>query len=376
MLGISRDFYSDLYSKKETEDAAQQAIISDFKKRLTLEASDLLEQDYTLEQLKEALDSCKFGSSPGPDGLPFEFYRKTWIYSGSILLAYLNSLPLYTPEELPPSEFHIHLIHKKGNHSLMANKRPISILNTDQRLFSQVHNKRLTKQIHHLVAPTQTGFIPGRWIGSNVEEIQAAMDLEESHPGLLASMDFEKAYDQVSHQYLAKLLPSLGFGPKACSWYSTTFSNQTSKIYLNGWLSNSLQVLSGVRQGDPLAPTLFALAIEGFAAQLRKHTKGITSAYLPPLKELLFADDVSCFLRDYNDVSNLEQALAAYCQGSGARLNFAKSFLYPLGKFRHAPLLKQAHNQWTVQTHQFRCLGVQVGVKWTDKLSGTPLPRF
>ncbi|KAM0745938.1 hypothetical protein T439DRAFT_271246, partial [Meredithblackwellia eburnea MCA 4105] len=78
----------------------------------------------------------------------------------------------------------------------------------------------------------------------------------------------------------------------------------------------------------------------------------------------LFADDANCFLSDYNDADQLEQCLDIYCQASGGKINFSKSLLYPLGKYRLPPLYQATWRTWKVDlVDEFRVLGVQVGIQ-------------
>lgn len=364
MLGAAKDFFSSLYSPKACDPSSLSLLLAGIERKLSPSDAAELEEDYTSEELATALKSCQRRSSPGPDGIPFEFYSATWKATGPILLAAINFIPTQVSTDLPLKEAHIHLPHKKGDHSDLSNKRPISIMNTDERLFSQAHNKRLAPLLHTIINPSQTGFIPGRWIGHNIAEMQCAMDTHESHEGLIASMDFEKAYDRISHEYMKAIFEGMGFGPKVLNWFASTYLQQTARVFLNGWLSDAFSIASGVRQGDPLAPSLFAIIIEGFACLIRKMTAGIKlhKDYLLPLKESLFADDAVCFLRDYSDFHQLQKAITIYCLASGSKLNDHKSFLYPLGKYRLPPLLRTSYSSWTVSTEPFRHLGVRVGI--------------
>ncbi|SCV73863.1 BQ2448_6293 [Microbotryum intermedium] len=189
-------------------------------------------------------------------------------------------------------------------------------------------------------------------------------------------MDFEKAYDRLSHTYLDAVLRAVGIGPKARQWYRATYSNQSASIFLNGWLSAAFNVLSGVRQGDPLAPSLFVLAIEGFACQIRSRVKGMESAGLQTIRELLSADDACCALLDHSDLEHLNQAIRLYERASVSKLSKAKSFLYPLGSHRDHPIATHL-GTWRLSNSQFRYLGIQVGVDiaedagWDEVMSST-----
>ncbi|SCV74443.1 BQ2448_8082 [Microbotryum intermedium] len=336
MLGAASDYFESVYQDRPIDDAALEEIIDGLAStRFSPADSHKLERAYPLEEMTKAQESCKSNSSPGPDGLSVEFYRATWTVTGPILRDVINSIPTegLSAEPSPRNIAHIHLIHKRGDRDQLVNKRPISLINADERIISQGHNQRLAPLLESLIGPTQRGFVPNCWIGTNIAEVQCLMDPEipGSPPvsGLLAVMDFEKAYDRLSHTYLDAVLRAVGLGPKARQWYRATYTNQSASIFLNGWLSAAFDVLSGVRQGDPLAPSLFVLAIEGCACQIRSRVKGIESPGLQTIRELLFADDACCALHDLSDLQDLNRAIGLYERASASKLSNAKSFLYP-----------------------------------------------
>ncbi|SCV69872.1 BQ2448_1266 [Microbotryum intermedium] len=356
MLGAASDYFESVYQDRPIDDAALEEIIDGLAStRFSPADSHKLERAYPLEEMTKAQESCKSNSSPGPDGLPVEFYRATWTVTGPILRDVINSIPTegLSAEPSPRNVAHIHLIHKRGERDQLVNKRPISLINADERIISQAHNQRLAPLLESLIGPTQRGFV------------QCLMDPEipGSPPvsGLLAVMDFDKAYDRLSHTYLDAVLRAVGLGPKARQWYRATYTNQSASVFLNGWLSAAFDVLSGVRQGDPLAPSLFVLAIEGFACQIRSRIKGIESPGLQTIRELLFADDACCALHDLSDLHDLNRAIGLYERASARRLSNAKSFLYPLGSFRNHPIVPRL-GTWRLSDSQFRYLGIQVGV--------------
>ncbi|SCV70671.1 BQ2448_3433 [Microbotryum intermedium] len=368
MLGAASDYFESVYQDRPIDDAALEEIIDGLAStRFSPADSHKLERAYPLEEMTKAQESCKSNSSPGPDGLPVEFYRATWTVTGPILRDVINSIPTegLSAEPSPRNIAHIHLIHKRGDRDHLVNKRPISLINADERIISQAHNQRLAPLLESLIGPTQRGFVPNRWIGTNIAEVQCLMDpgLPGSVPvsGLLAVMDFEKAYDRLSHTYLDAVLRAVGLGPKARQWYRATYTNQSASIFLNGWLSAAFDVLSGVRQGDPLAPSLFVLAIEGFACQIRSRVKGIESPGLQTIRELLFADDACCALHDLSDLKHLDRAIRLYERASASKLSTTKSFLYPLGSFRDHPVAPRL-GTWRLSASHFRYLGIQVGV--------------
>ncbi|SGZ08700.1 BQ5605_C030g10811 [Microbotryum silenes-dioicae] len=177
------------------------------------------------------------------------------------------------------------------------------------------------------------------------------------------SLKLEEAYPlEEMKKAQAAFLCAVGLGPKARQWYRATYTNQSASIFLNGWLSATFDILSGVRQGDPLAPSLFVLAIEGFACQIRLRVKGIDIAGLQNVRELLFADDVCCALHNLSDLDHLNRAIELYERASASKLSNVKSFLYPLGAFRDRSIAPDL-GTWRLSDSQFRYLGIQVGVE-------------
>ena len=51
--------------------------------------------------------------------------------------------------------------------------------------------------------------------------------------GFLAAIDFEKAFDSISHQFLLDVLKVFGFGNIFCSWINTMY-NDVSSCVMNG----------------------------------------------------------------------------------------------------------------------------------------------
>ena len=82
-------------------------------------------------------------------------------------------------------------------------------------------------------------------------------------------------------------------------WIKTFYTNISSCVLNNGFVTDLFNVRCGVRQGDPLSPLLFIFAIEVLACRIRddKEIKGILIDE-EEIKLSLFANDMTCFLRD------------------------------------------------------------------------------
>ena len=112
-------------------------------------------------------------------------------------------------------------------------------------------------------------------------------------------MDFQKAFDFSDHSFLIKVLERFNFGPYFLQWVKTFYTNVSSCVLNNGFTTDIFPVQCGVRQGDPISPLLFIFALEVLACQIRDYGKirGIV-VNNEDIKLMLFADDMTCFLRD------------------------------------------------------------------------------
>ena len=72
-------------------------------------------------------------------------------------------------------------------------------------------------------------------------------------PAILVSLDQEKAFDRVNHEFMMRVLQKFGFGPSFCGWVNLLYSKASSRIIFNGSLSPPLFFFRGVL--DRVAPS-------------------------------------------------------------------------------------------------------------------------
>ena len=203
-----------------------------------------------------ALGGLQTGKSPGSDGLPTEFYKAFWQDLGDVLVLVLNErfhtgiLTDSQPEGL------LRLLYKKDDRRLVKNWRPISLLNTDYKLASKVITERLKRVMQSIVHKDQTCGVVGRSIFSNLQLIRDMLDMidKTNETGILVTLDQEKAFDRVDHDFLKRVLLKFGFGPSFRGLVSLFYKNVFSPIICNGSLSAPVFLGRGVRQGCPLCP--------------------------------------------------------------------------------------------------------------------------
>ena len=142
--------------------------------------------------------------------------------------------------------------------------RPISLLNCVYKIASGVIAARIKSILHKLIHSDQTGFNAGRYIGENTRLIYDIMQYTEENniPGLLLSVDFEKAFDSVSWPFIYKVMEFFGFGNSIISWIKTFNNNLKLSLNQCGNLSSFFNIDRGCCQGDPVSTFLFTLCAE------------------------------------------------------------------------------------------------------------------
>ena len=163
---------------------------------------------------------------------------------------------------------------------------------------------------------------------SPVRSVFDVMDftLKENVPGLLIFIDFQKAFDSLEWNFLLNCLEACNFGPDFIKWVKTFYKNIQSCVVNNGLMSDYSTQERGVRQGDPLSPYLFVVAVESLAIAIRKNPaiRGIMIGN-EETKLLQYADNMTAVLSDINSAQALFDLLEVFKKPSGLMINTTKT---------------------------------------------------
>lgn len=155
----------------------------------------------------------------------------------------------------------IKLVLKGGDPRSLKNWRPLTMQTTTLKIISKIIARRFKKVIDHLVDGQQTGFIRGRSILDNILAFRVGQDFVRSKYIVVVffMIDFMKAYNKVSHTFLAATLRSMKLSEKFISLVMGLLLQSTSKVHQNGYFTQEILLTRGIQQVCPLAPLIYAI---------------------------------------------------------------------------------------------------------------------
>ena len=113
-------------------------------------------------------------------------------------------------------------------------------------------------------------------------------------------------FDTIEWNFIHKCIELYNFGPNIRKWISILYKNVESSVVNAGFMTNYLKVSRGVRQGCPLSPFLFVLAVELLAPKIYQD-QSCRGTELPNgqnAKISKFADDATLILQDTKSLRN------------------------------------------------------------------------
>ncbi|MES9992837.1 MAG: reverse transcriptase domain-containing protein, partial [Candidatus Thiodiazotropha sp.] len=242
---------------------------------------------FTPLEVESILKTLPVAKASGPNGLSNRILRElSKELSYPYCLLFNQSLRLGT---VPASykEANVCPVPKKSDLSEVSNYRPISLLNSENKVFERLIFKHLFNHLrdNNLLSSLQSGFLPG---DSTVNQLTFLYNtfcqaLDSGKEVRAVFCDISKAFDRVWHAGLLAKLKAAGVTGNVHAWFADYLFNRRQRVVLPGAASDWTSIRAGVPQGSILGPLLFLLYINDIVNDIGSHIR-------------LFADDTSLFI--------------------------------------------------------------------------------
>jgi len=313
-----------------------------------------LDNEPTLNELKKAIDDLSSGKAPGTDAIPAELLKS----NRDFLLPHLYQLLLTCwqkgciPQDMRNAKI-ITLYKNKGDKGDCNNYRGISLLSIAGKAFARVILRRLQILAERILPESQCGFRSGR---STIDMIFSLRQLQEKcreqqRPLLIAFVDLTKAFDTVSRPGLFRVLEAIGCPPKLLRITKSFHDEMQGTVQYDGTQSDKFPIISGVKQGCVLAPTLFGIyfavllhtALESSPGDIMFHWRCDGSLFnLSRLRaktmirqsiarDLLFADDAALVAHSEATLQEMIDRLNDACKDFALCISVKKTVILAQG---------------------------------------------
>ena len=141
----------------------------------------------------------------------------------------------------------------------------------------------------------------------------------------IASIDLTNAFGEIPHKLIFNNLKAVGFDEKLINIVKNCYKDSTNIIQTISFKSKRFVVRKGVKQGCPLSPLLFDLAIDPLLRVINaKHKdegfKGIAIQ--------AYADDLLLISKSENGLKNILETVDVFCNYAKLKINVKKCGIY------------------------------------------------
>ncbi|KAH6590713.1 hypothetical protein BASA50_009177 [Batrachochytrium salamandrivorans] len=346
--------------------------------------SDILDQDFSWNQIAAALLQMSPRKAPGDDGITTAFYQAA-LY-----------MPANTLQGIPPTPFARALLRvcgqvfasatiprawlcasivsidkKDGDPLNPGDKRGIALINVGLKLVCKVLQMRIERfvETNNLLSYEQAGF---RKREECVGQVVSLVDIiqRRQNAGLnthVLFIDIRKAFDTVPVGALLWKLQNMGFPRRTLAFLKALYTSSSARARAGSLLSDPFPVQRGVRQGCPLSGLLFNLFIDDILDGVAPITVPGLSRDTNPIRGLMYADDVAVFADSEQSLLAASTAIEQWAIQWEMQFGVAKcgiiSFTGHLVSRLDSPLDIRLHGQLVSRVESYKYLGVLIDSK-------------
>ena len=201
-----------------------------------------LDVDFTLDEVEYVLKRSKPDKTPGIDNVINEYFKEFHCIFSPMLLRLFNVIlnTGYYPKMWAAGM--IVPLHKKGDVNDTNNYRGITLLSHISKLFTSLVNNRLLNwsKTNDIISDAQFGFKPGFGTRDAMFALHGIVSntLSKKKRLFCCFVDYQKAFDSISHDDLWFKSANLGIRGKLCYVIHSIYDNVSSCVQFNGQMSD------------------------------------------------------------------------------------------------------------------------------------------
>ena len=325
MYNINADCFDDNFkrSKIDLKETWERTMLDPL-----YEENVTLNQDFSISEVRNVIKRAKKKKAVGIDRIPNELLKQDPI--AQVLTGFFQTC---FETGLIPDIWRQALIHPipkdpKKDKKVPLNYRGISLLSTVSKLYTSLLNKRILdyEELSGNLADEQNGFRPNRNCCDHIFSLTSIIR-NRKNAGLstfCCFVDYQKAFDFIDRDLLLYKLQLYQINGKIYNAISGLYTNTSACVLLNQFVTPWFDTTSGVRQGDSLSPTLFALYINDLVDEINSLDKGI-SIDSRKISLLLYADDLVVLTSCEEDLNIMLNTINNWCKKWRVLVNREKS---------------------------------------------------
>ncbi|KAH6566973.1 hypothetical protein BASA62_006390 [Batrachochytrium salamandrivorans] len=223
----------------------------------TIRNSDILDQDFSWNQIAAALLQMSPRKAPGDDGITTAFYQAA-LY-----------MPANTQEGVPPTNSICSCSVENGDPLNPGDKRGIALINVGLKLVCKVLQMRIERfvETNNLLSYEQAGF---RKREECVGQVVSLVDIiqRRQNAGLnthVLFIDIRKAFDTVPVGALLWKLQNMGFPRRTLAFLKALYTSSSARARAGSLLSDPFPIPGLPRDTNPIRGLMYADDVAVFA---------------------------------------------------------------------------------------------------------------
>ena len=310
-MSFNDTFYEEIIAKKQEFEN-----LSNFEQQQNSNySSESINAEISFLEVSDAIDNIKFHKAYL--NIPNEAMKN---YNAKCILYRFFNLCFKTG--LSPVDWDLSDIKpipkKDKNPRDPFQNRCIMIMCCVAKVYSKILNIRLQKYLesNKILVDEQNGF---RACRSCIDHLFVLCTVLRNRKlsgkdTFLCYIDYKKAFDSVERHLLLYKLSQVGINGNMYRAISSLYSNPRSRVILNEHETEYFDCPVGVKQGDCLSPTLFAIFINDLATEIRNSNIGVILEEGLLINILLYADDIVLFAENEEDLQSLLFIVECWCK--------------------------------------------------------------